>query len=164
MTSMEHSPTTPPKKVGTQCTTTNHYPHWVQVPTTTRYHHRNHKHTMARQTPVSTVSTPRHTSTSKTLTSESHTHEPQPVVKHESESTTPPHENRLLVHDANIQLGQHNTRTTSQSRSHRRKVQLLLHNHKPKNSGDQPTPQPAGHTPRKPMPGTFRDSSPRSLK
>ncbi|MQL76285.1 hypothetical protein Taro_008672 [Colocasia esculenta] len=56
---MEHSSTTPPEKAGTQCTTTNHYPYWVQVPTTMRYHHGNHN--------------------------ESHTHEPQPVAKHESE-------------------------------------------------------------------------------
>ncbi|MQM19239.1 hypothetical protein Taro_052239 [Colocasia esculenta] len=90
MTSIEHSSTTPPEKAGTQCTTTNHYPHWVQVPTTMRYHHGNH--------------------------------------------------------------------------NHGRKVQLPLHNHKSKNSGDQPTPQPAGHTPRRPMPGTFRDSGPSSLK
>ncbi|MQM17709.1 hypothetical protein Taro_050684 [Colocasia esculenta] len=53
---------------------------------------------------------------------------------------TPSHENGLLVHDASIQPGQHNTRTTSQSHSHERKVQLPLHNHKPKNIGDQPTP------------------------
>ncbi|MQM09420.1 hypothetical protein Taro_042293 [Colocasia esculenta] len=75
MTSTEHNSPTPLEKAGTQCTTTNHYPHWVQVPTTVRYHHRNHKAHL----------------TSKTSTSESHTHKPQPVAKHESESTTPPH-------------------------------------------------------------------------
>ncbi|MQM17330.1 hypothetical protein Taro_050298 [Colocasia esculenta] len=41
--------------------------------------------------------------------------------------TTPPHENRLLADQASIQPGQHNTRTTSQPRSHGRKVQLPLH-------------------------------------
>ncbi|MQL69576.1 hypothetical protein Taro_001875 [Colocasia esculenta] len=59
--------------------------------------------------------------------------------------TKPPHGNGLLVHDANIQPGQHNTRTTSQSRSHGQKVQLPLRKHKPKNSGDQPTPHLQAH-------------------
>ncbi|MQM23019.1 hypothetical protein Taro_056080, partial [Colocasia esculenta] len=38
-----------------------------------------------------TTETTRHSSTSKTSTNESPTHEPQPVAKHESERTTPPH-------------------------------------------------------------------------
>ncbi|MQL75809.1 hypothetical protein Taro_008188, partial [Colocasia esculenta] len=90
-----------------------HYPHRVQVPTTTRAH----------------LNGPNHNQ----------------LVIHKWQSTsrkgtTPPHENGLLVHDASIQPRQHNTRTTSQSRSQGRKVQLPLHNHKLKNSGDQPTP------------------------
>ncbi|MQM21930.1 hypothetical protein Taro_054977 [Colocasia esculenta] len=140
---MEHSSTTPPEKAGTQCTTTNHYPHWVHIPITTGYHHGNHN---------------------KTSTRESHTHKPQLVAKHESERNDATTRDRLLVHDANIQLGQHNTRTTSQSCSHGHKVQLPLHNHKSKNNGDQRTPQPAGHTPHRPMPDTFRDSGSSSLK
>ncbi|MQL86732.1 hypothetical protein Taro_019257 [Colocasia esculenta] len=135
MTSTEHSSTTPPEKAGTQCTTTNHYPHWVQG------------------TPQRVKSQPA-----------SYTHTSHNKRKSTSrKGTTPPYTNGLLVHDASIQLEQYNTRTTSQSRSHRREIQLLLHNHKPKNSGDQPTPQPVGHTPRRPMPGTFRDSGLSSL-
>ncbi|MQM19728.1 hypothetical protein Taro_052739, partial [Colocasia esculenta] len=73
---------------------------------------------------------------------------------------------RLLVHNVSIQPGQHSTRTTSQSRSHGHKVQLQLHNTSKAKELWRPTkpPQPTGHTPCRPMPGTFRDSGLSSLK
>ncbi|MQM17117.1 hypothetical protein Taro_050084 [Colocasia esculenta] len=77
--------------------------------------------------------------------------------------TTPPHGNGLLADQASIQPGQHNTRTTSQSRSHERKVQLPLHENKSNNCGDQPTPHLQTHNCRS-MPSTFRDSGLSSLK
>ncbi|MQL80138.1 hypothetical protein Taro_012584 [Colocasia esculenta] len=80
-----------------------------------------------------------HNITGETSTGKSHEPQPEPA-KHESKRTTPSHGNGLLADHASIQPGQHNTRITSQSRSHGRKVQLPLHKDKPKNSGDQPTP------------------------
>ncbi|MQL89529.1 hypothetical protein Taro_022105 [Colocasia esculenta] len=38
---MKHSSTSTPEKTGIRCTITNHYPHGVQVPITTRYQHGN---------------------------------------------------------------------------------------------------------------------------
>ncbi|MQL97994.1 hypothetical protein Taro_030688 [Colocasia esculenta] len=108
----------------------------------------------------------KHNITGETLTGKSHkpqTQKPQPVAKHESERTTPPHGNGLLADQANIQPGQHNTRTTSQPRSHGRKVQLPLHKVKPNNCGDQPTPHLQTHSCRS-MPGTSRVSGQSTLK
>ncbi|MQM06759.1 hypothetical protein Taro_039591 [Colocasia esculenta] len=92
-----------------------------------------------------TVPSLRHNITGETLTGESHKPQPEPA-KHESERTTRPHGNELLTDQASIQPGQHNTRTTSQSRSHGRKVQLLLHENKSNNCGDQPTPHLQTHS------------------
>ncbi|MQL68801.1 hypothetical protein Taro_001080 [Colocasia esculenta] len=112
---------------------------------------------------VTIVPTPRHTSNWSDLDHESQTHELQPQAKHESERMTPPHGNGLLADQANIQPGQHNTRTTSQPRSHGQKVQLPLHKNKSNNCGDQLTPHLQTHSCR-PMPGTSRVSGRSTLK
>ncbi|MQL98993.1 hypothetical protein Taro_031713 [Colocasia esculenta] len=59
MTSTKHSSTSTSEKASTQHTTRNGYPQRVQVPTSTRYHHR---------TTNTTVPSPGHTTTSQTTT------------------------------------------------------------------------------------------------
>ncbi|MQL71591.1 hypothetical protein Taro_003919 [Colocasia esculenta] len=158
----------PSEKARTQRTTKNQYPQEIQVPTTAWYHHWNSN---------TTVPPLGHTTTSQITTKPCQHHgtprriKPQPihditnskaqVRKHDATTR-----DRLLVHDASIQSGQHNTRTTSQSHSHRHKVQLSLHNTSKAKELWRPTkpPQPTGHTPCRPMPGTFRDSGLSSLK
>ncbi|MQL99272.1 hypothetical protein Taro_031982, partial [Colocasia esculenta] len=112
---------------------------------------------------VTIVPTPGHTSNWSNLDHESQTHELQPLTKHESRRTTPLHGNGLLADQASIQPGQHNIRTTSQPRSHGRKVQLPLHENKSNNCGDQPTPHLQTHNCRS-MPGTSRVSGRSTLK
>ncbi|MQM05605.1 hypothetical protein Taro_038415, partial [Colocasia esculenta] len=102
------------------------------------------------------------TSTGETSTGKSQKPQPEPA-KHDSERTTPPHGNELLANQASIQPGQHNTRTTSQSHSHGRKVQLPLHENKSNNCGDQPTPHLQTHSYRS-MHGTSRVSGRSTLK